>query len=228
MSKSKEFRKLKAKRKKAMKENSNLLEKQPYFTNMEKERTVRLLIEWMEQELLRSDFTVQYIEKNETIIINNLKLHLRIDRIDITPENKTILIDYKTGSINSNAWFINRIHDPQLPLYSTKLSPNGIAFARISKGNIGWVSAYDQNISNPFFTKSNMNFPANITEKTGLPHWDSLLNFWRNQLNELAGEFIDGILIIDPIKKSETCRNCGYKMLCRIGDSGYDDQSREY
>ena len=127
--------------------------KQHHFMTMEQERTVDLLLDWMDQELLRPDFEVKYIEKNELIIIGNLRLNLRVDRIDITSEGEQILIDYKTGSTNTNTWFMERIQDPQLPLYTIKSSPTAIAFAHISKGSLKWKSIWDPIIPNPFSRK---------------------------------------------------------------------------
>ena len=212
----------------AIKVTSNWLSKQPYFSIMEQERTVSLLTGWMNQELLRSDFTVQYTEKKETIIVNNLKLNLRMDRIDVTPEKKIILIDYKTGSINTNDWLTNRIPEPQLPLYSTKLSPDGIVIAHISKGSLEWNSIYDHNIKSPFLQDANMRIPSKALENNGWSNWDSLLRFWKDQLFGLADEFLQGLLVINPIKKNETCKNCGYKMLCRIGENYPDDHNPGY
>ena len=209
--------------KETIKTLNNCLAKQPRFLNMEIDRNVSLLTDWMDQELLRSDFTVQYTEKKETITINNLKLNLRVDRIDMDNDKKSILIDYKTGFLNTNEWFTNRIQDPQLPLYSTILSPDGIAFAHISKGSLGWSSVYNQKIKSPFSPNANVKIHLNIPEITGWPEWGSLLSFWKKQLNELAGEFSQGKLFINPIKQDMTCRNCGYKMLCRIGDNNSDD-----
>ena len=46
-------------------------------------------------------------------------------------------------------------------------------------------------------------------------------------INKLADEFTLGEIIINPIKKNETCRNCGYSTLCRIGESASEENSRE-
>ena len=142
-------------------------------------------------------------------------------------DKKSILIDYKTGFLNSNEWFTNRIQDPQLPLYSTKLSPDGIAFAHISKGSLGWSSVYNQKIKSPFSPNANVKISSNIPEATGWPEWENLLGFWKKHLSLLADEFIQGELFINPIKQSMTCRNCGYKMLCRIGDNISNDCDSE-
>ena len=125
----------------------------------------------MNQELLRPKFEVKHVEKKEAIIIKNLILNLRIDRIDTTPEGKNILIDYKTGSINSSSWFNYRIQDPQLPLYAIKASTNAIAFANISKDNLKWSSIYDPAIPNPFPPKTNVRIPTDIEVEIGWPNW---------------------------------------------------------
>ena len=70
--------------------------------------------------------------------------------------------------------------------------------------------------------------PRNIPKETGWPEWKKLLNFWEDQLEILAKEFMDGRLVITPIKKEETCCNCGYQTLCRIGESGMIDKSGEF
>jgi len=210
------IKELKSSTMEAIKTYTNRLLKQPNFTKMEEERVVNLLAESMEEELNRPTFEVLHREKKETITIGKLKLHLRIDRIDITPEGHTILIDYKTGPIKPGAWFSKRIQDPQLPLYACKLSPRGIAFANIIKGDTKWISVYDKTSS---IKGNTWKIPRNIPKETGWPEWKKLLNFWEDQLEILAKEFMDGRLAITPIKKEETCRNCGYQTLCRIGES---------
>ena len=213
--------------KKAMQVTTNRIENQYHFKRIEQERTISLLIDWMEQELCRPEFEVKHVEKNEVVVIKNLKLNLRIDRIDITPEGKNILIDYKTGSINSNSWFKDRIQDPQLPLYALKSSPNAIAFANISKNKLKWNFIYDPAIPNPFPSKSNVRIPTEIEVKIGWPDWNNLLSYWENNLTKLVNEFTQGQIQINPIKKNETCRNCGYSMLCRIAESASNENSLE-
>jgi len=204
---------------KAMQAVTKRIENQYHFKVMEQARTISLLTDWMAQELRRNAFEVKYVEKNEVIVIKNLKLNLRIDRIDITPEGKKILIDYKTGSINSNSWIKDQIQDPQLPIYALKSSPDAIAFAVISQDKLKWSSICDPTIPNPFPPNSNVRIPTDIQVEIGWPDWNNLLNFWENKLSALAENFTQGQIQINPIKKNETCRNCGYSMLCRIDES---------
>jgi len=211
----------------SMQLTSSRIGNQSYFTKMEQDRTVSLLIRWMDQELVRPEFEVKFVEKNESIIIKKLKLNLRIDRIDLTPEKNKILIDYKTGAMNSNSWFKNRMEDPQLPLYALKSSPNGLAFANISKDNLKWISICNPIIPNPFPKQSNLKIPSHLQVDIEWPNWNNLISFWKNSINKLADEFTVGEIVINPIKNNETCRNCGYSTLCRIGESTSDENNRE-
>ena len=122
---------------------------------------------------------------------------------------------------------MERIQDPQLPLYTLKSSPTAIAFAHISKGNLKWKSIWNPIINNPFPEKSKVKIPLNIKEEIGWPNWSSLLKFWEIKLKILADNFMEGQIVTNPINNDETCRNCSYAMLCRIGESASDLNSLE-
>ena len=218
---------LEKKLKEAIRELNIQVIKQSHFMAMEQNRTIDLLLDWMDQEILRPEFEVKHTEKNELINLGNLRLNLRIDRIDFNSKRELILIDYKTGSINTNTWFMERIQDPQLPLYTLKSSPTAIAFAHISKGNLKWKSIWNPIINNPFPEKSKVKIPLNIKEEIGWPNWSSLLKFWEIKLKILADNFMEGQIVTNPINNDETCRNCSYAMLCRIGESASDLNSLE-
>jgi probable DNA repair protein len=207
----------------AMQVNNDRLLKQPRFAKMEEERTIKILHEWMDEELLRSHFTVSHEEKGSTITIDQLKLRLRIDRIDTTPAGDIILIDYKTGEVKTSAWFTERIQDPQLPLYACKLLPQAIAFASIAKGKITLHSVFDDSSSIKSLGKK-----ARIPKDIECTDWKILLDYWQNKLSKVGKEFMDGVFLINPLKPSETCRNCGYQTLCRIGDTELDDDYGEF
>ena len=218
---------LQKKIKEAMQQINIRTKNQYHFFAMEQSRIISLLLNWMGQELLRPKFEVKYIEKNTPIKIGNLKLNLRVDRVDITPEGKSILIDYKTGLTNTNSWFKDRIQDPQLPLYTVKSSPVAIAFANISKGDLKWKSLCDPSKHNPFTDKSSVKIPLSIADEIGWPNWDNLLNYWKINLSELANSFLQGEIVINPIRNDETCQKCTYETLCRVGERTSVENSME-
>jgi probable DNA repair protein len=83
---------------------------QSVFLDIEQDRLTHLIHEWMEYERERGQFKILGTESAIVINIEGLPLKLKVDRIDQTPDGKTILIDYKTGLIlNLKKWFGERI-----------------------------------------------------------------------------------------------------------------------
>ncbi|MEE9259187.1 MAG: PD-(D/E)XK nuclease family protein [Nitrospinaceae bacterium] len=198
----------------AMEELAGKLYDQTQFAAIEKERTVNLLKEWMQEEFLRPDFKVDHEEKGDAIEIGELKLLLRIDRIDTAQNGSKLLIDYKTGSVRPLDWFEERVQEPQLPLYACKLKPDGIAFACVARGESKWRSLTDKSKGLVGLGKP----PQKIPPSSGWPDWQNVLDYWKNNLTQLARQFMEGRLDIDPYKPTATCRNCGFNTLCRVGE----------
>ena len=111
------------------------------FFGIEQERLTQLIHEWMEYERERRHFEVLDTESKKTVQLDGLSFKLKVDRIDQTPDGKTILIDYKTGLVpNLKKWFGERIEEPQLPLYSMEVNadawPSPLS-ARAIPGTVG-------------------------------------------------------------------------------------------
>ena len=153
-----------------------------------------------------------------------------IDRIDQTTDKKQILIDYKTGNANPSEWFTERLLSPQLPLYSNLISPMGVYFAQIKKGERGkkegrgmkGVRYLDNKTSSIQFMK--MNKPQKFSKIIGEPTWENLLGYWKNKTSDLANEFLSGRLSIKPTLQQITCRNCDLKSFCRIWEWERDNE----
>jgi len=82
--------------------------------------------------------------------------------------------------------------------------------------------------NNPVITKIKKGITTKIlNELASLANHekDVYLSFWKNKLTWLAEEFTQGQIQINPIKKNETCRNCGYSMLCRIAESASNENN---
>lgn len=202
----------------AAQELSENLSEQPEFIKMEESRSLTLVKEWLISfDMLRDDFTVLKSEENKTARIKTLTLNLQIDRIDQTQNNKQVLIDYKTGEAKTSEWLGERVLSPQLPLYSTHLSPSAVAFAQIKRGSMRF-----RGVKDPSFI-----FPGlkvipyqKIVEST---EWSDLQDFWKEKIETLVDEFLQGFISIDPAQKKTTCQNCNFESFCRIGTIEVDE-----
>jgi ATP-dependent helicase/nuclease subunit B len=148
-------------------------------------------------------------------------LNLKIDRIDETPDKKYILIDYKSGEAKPGDWLKERILAPQLPLYSTLLSPSVVAFGKIKKGQIEFKGVKDSSIDFSGFKVTN------YTKETKVSEWNDLLDLWKNKIKLLANEFLSGRAVIEPALNQETCKNCDLDGLCRIRELDFKNEEEE-
>jgi exodeoxyribonuclease-5 len=132
----------------------------------------------------RSDFSIQSVEEDNSLMLSGVAINCRSDRIDKLDDGKHIIIDYKTGaSSNINSWFKDRPHDIQLPLYAlidrervdalinVNLKPNDIQYKGISKKEI--------------------DIP-NIKKILTNDEWDLVVSSWEDNINLLVNEFVNG------------------------------------
>jgi probable DNA repair protein len=198
----------------AMKKRGAKIFRQNSFMLLEAEQVSQLVMEWLlDVEMQRDDFKVISEEKQESISIAGLRLKLRIDRIDQTPEGKILLIDYKTGNIRAGDWFGSRIQEPQLPLYASHLNPDAIAFAQIKRGQLNYTAASDPGISLSGIKA--VKFQKHIESD----RWADLLTFWRDTLTTTAQNFYSGHHAVDPFKGRATCKYCDLQTLCRVEET---------
>jgi ATP-dependent helicase/nuclease subunit B len=198
---------------------SGSIKNQVKFIELEKKRVVSLIEKWLIKESLRENFEIFGLEHFETINLVGLDLNVRVDRIDRLSDGSQLIIDYKTGAINTADWFQERIQEPQLPLYAIKLKPAGVAYARVIKDpkttNFSYLSKEPSIPRLP-------NAPTSFEKKTGIAEWEHLLNYWEACLSSLAKNFLDGKTEIDPFRPGITCKNCRYQSLCRIAETNLD------
>jgi len=198
---------------KALRKEDFRLLKQPLFFELEKERIVDLILQWLQREMERTEFEVVNQEEKISLSISGISLSLRIDRIDKTDDGKIFLIDYKTGDVKTKNWFNDRITEPQLPLYAFRQSPSAILFGQVKKGSHKIIGAIDPAVNDTGLTPIKF---KKITELTTCTDWDELLNHWKQKLTALADQFLAGQTEVDPVDSNTTCRNCELQTLCRI------------
>ena len=142
---------------------------------------------------------------------------IEIDRIDQTQNNKQVLIDYKTGEAKTSEWLGVRVLSPQLPLYATHLSPSAVAFAQIKRGSMKFRGVKDPSLNFPGLKVFSYQKHIESSE------WSDLQDFWKEKIEALVDEFLQGFISIDPAQNKTTCQNCDFGSFCRIGTIEADE-----
>ena len=146
-------------------------------------------------------------------MIGRLQLNARLDRVDESADGRRIVIDYKTGNANAADMLGERPEEPQLPLYLVTAEPDAaaVAFARVRTGKIAYAGLARDGDLLP-------GIKAHVDTRHGeqYPQWLDLLAAWRRDLERLAGQFADGVSIVDPKRYPQTCQFCDMQPFCRI------------
>ena len=187
----------------------------PAARRLEAASLQRMLQHWLRLERERGEFRVRALEQQIELAFAGLKLHGKIDRIDET-EAGNLLIDYKTGAAKRADWKPDpRIVDPQLPAYAlaTQPSPAGIAFGRLKPDDLCFDgAARDEPGTSGVSVVGNGKGQWKVADD-----WSTLLAAWRENLEGLAQDFVNGKATVDP-RKPEVCRYCQLQALCRIDE----------
>lgn len=148
------------------------------FKELEHQRLFKLTQQWLELEKNRAPFEVAAVEQKVAISFGDLNISLTVDRVDHV-DDKTVLIDYKTGSVNAKDWEGERPKDPQLPLYvlAYKEAVNGCAFAQIKSNNIKFSGLMDD---------------PSIPDISLSSDWPKQIEEWQQSMHNLAQEFTQG------------------------------------
>jgi len=152
-----------------------------------------------------------------------MTLDLRLDRIDRLNDGSLFVIDYKTGDVSHKSWDPPRPEDVQLPLYGGYGLANGevlggLVFAKIRPGD----QCFAGRVGDP---EATLGYRLNnlATLKKNLLGAEQLIE-WRETIEQLARDFIDGRADVDPRDLQKTCERCGLQTLCRIYERPAEDQ----
>jgi probable DNA repair protein len=174
---------------------------------IERQRLVRLLLEWLDAECRRKAFHVVQKEGDLETEFCGLRISLRIDRIDKLENDRHVLIDYKSGEASAKSWDGDRPDQPQLPFYllTAGLDFAALAFARLKRGKLGFEGYADGN---------------QVIDGLKAPRmgWKPQQKQWRAVLERLATEFREGRAVVDPKLKDKTCEFCHLQALCRVAE----------
>jgi len=185
---------------------------------LESRRLQGLFRQWLKLEAERPEFTVSEREAWRRWMVahhgGNLRLSVKLDRVDRDADGRMLILDYKTsGRSSASDWLGERPNEPQLPLYAVieaevRSSPHAVAFARIRAGELGFEGLADDD--------AGIEGIRTWRGKDDLPDkWDELVELWRDRLSRLAGEIVDGRNDVAP-RDERACDYCDLKAVCRI------------
>lgn len=196
----------------------------PALLNLERQCVHANLLAWMQLENERPDFLVEHIEQAVKVTVKGLVISMRIDRIDRLSTNDFMLIDYKSGSTRSSAWFEERISEPQLPLYHyamkpsaendavyvddehnkqtatlLKVAPEAVSYATLRTGEMGFEGvSSDQTQAGNITGVKQIDAHRTSTFDT----WEELVDHWAVSLENLAEEYKNGFAGFDTLTQS--------------------------
>lgn len=163
---------------------------------IEQQRLQPLINTWLQLEKQRADFTVEACEAEHKLIIEDLEITLRIDRIDALADGGLVIIDYKTGSSkpSHSSWADERITKPQIPLYAALVLEKeriiAACFAKVDllECQFSGVSESDAlpNIK-PFSALSSSSVFNEFAD------FETLILHWQNSLTAIAREIKMGV-----------------------------------
>ncbi|MCP3678152.1 MAG: hypothetical protein GY721_11340, partial [Deltaproteobacteria bacterium] len=187
------------------------------YIDLERERLINLLGEWIGIEAGRPPFTVKDTEQPQEISVAGLTIRAKFDRIDQLEDGRQVLLDYKTGECNRYDWLSERPKEPQLPLYTMAGRYNAIAFGQVKVGDCRFKGIAKDGDTLPGI-KSLMD-DRNWIERVSTEEWNEVMVQWRDVIKNLVKGFMSGDASVDPAiwgGGKTGCDFCDQRPLCRI------------
>jgi RecB family exonuclease len=188
------------------------------YLELEEERLTRLVTEWLEFERTRLPFVVAGTEVRRQVTIAGVTLKVRLDRLDRVGNGKALIVDYKSGDVGPKAWAGERPDDVQLPLYATFAEDEedleGLVFARVRPGEKTKLCGRVRDAAGTLLD--------GLSGQNGLvkdPLTEQQMAEWRERIERLGEDFVEGRAEADPKEPGKTCETCHLHAVCRIYES---------
>ena len=182
----------------------------------ERDRLVNVIAQWLEIEKQRSShFTVERVEEKRDVELSELKLSLRMDRVDRLADGSLILIDYKSGAQSAKKLVGDRPKEPQLLVYAATIDEpiDGIYFGELRNRK-----------ARPVGHGGSRHFPQQRgTEQHN--DWDAFLDRSKDTVHRLISEFRKGDAAVNP--QPGACDYCKIKPICRVSTVGVAEEGDE-
>ena len=202
----------------------------PRLLTLERERLVRLVLQWLALEARRSAaFRVIAREQEAQVDIEGIAVRLRVDRIDELDDGRRIIIDYKTGGqISQASWAAERIDEPQLPIYAAFLPRPayegvtaaegiaGVVFAKVRLDDCAFLGiAADSGLLPKV---SGLAEARKLFPEAQFPDWESLVAHWRERIAAVAREVREGHAAVS-FADEKALAYCEVKPLLRLPEA---------
>ncbi|HEX2790953.1 MAG TPA: PD-(D/E)XK nuclease family protein [Steroidobacteraceae bacterium] len=174
----------------------------------ERVRAERLMDQLIDWELSREPFATQALEADQLYAIAGAVLQLRLDRVDRLSDGRLVVIDYKSGAAERFDALAERPPQPQLPAYATAAGADVAAVMAVYLGREG--------LKLRGLADRPGRLPGRGIEAVpgGELAWTALLQQWRERLERLMREFLEGHAVVQP--QLGACEYCHLQMLCRV------------
>lgn len=153
---------------------------------LERERLVSILENFLHQEMRRSPFEITALEQPHTLSVGRWQIRTRIDRIDLLDDGSLAVIDYKSGRAGRPAsWFEPRLEDSQLPVYALAAGDQVSALVIASLGGargIGYTGVWSRR----------EDFPGRPLRPPDRRELRAQIPLWREAIGRLVADFAAG------------------------------------
>ena len=188
------------------------------FAELERDRLVAIVREWLQFERGRGDFEVAATESKLGATFGGVTVNVKLDRLDRLAAGGCAVIDYKTGSASVSGWLGPRPDEPQLPMYVLASGEDVAAavFARVRAGDNefkGLARAENLLPGTTLVTKNRSRLARSYAD------WAALREGWRRELEALGRAFAAGDARLDPKRGEITCATCDQALLCRVAEN---------
>jgi probable DNA repair protein len=174
-------------------------------------RAARLIAVLCAAERQRAPFTVRYTEHACELVLGEVSVRVRIDRVDALGDGSLAVLDYKSGRAVRPDWYGERPSHPQLLAYLAALGEpvRALATVNLTAREVGFhgIAARDGLLPQVQAVRS---------AAGGGDPWGERVEAWGAVLERLAGAFARGEAPVDP--KPGACDYCHLRALCRIED----------
>jgi probable DNA repair protein len=188
----------------------------------ERSRLQTLLLNCLSEDAKRpSGFSVVELEEQRIGELSGIEYKYVVDRLDLTDDGRSVIIDYKTGNVNRTDWLGDRIKSPQMPLYALAIDKikskpvAGIAFAQVKQSETNYLELSESDI----FRKES------ATSRKRADQWLESRAAWPQIFEKLARDFLAGNASVNPVDKA-TCQYCELKAMCRVSQLRQDHSSQ--